>query len=540
MKRRYNRTIVLGLSIWLTSMTAGCLEFNDSESSTNASEPATAEVNTSTKTPTNRSLTFTPPDVADTVVQLPNDAWVMSFAKQVPIQFVVRSKAMGEWNQLPTFWNEGFKEKVRDPRTGQEVERSVVKIKVPLGLTQDVPVPDENPITVAKFVLGKKLYFDPILSTDGKVSCATCHDPAKGFTDQLPVSTGIKGQKGGMSAPTVMNSAYQVMQFWDGRAGSLEEQAQGPVQNPVEMYDDNFGPAEVHAWPQAVERLRKNPMYVQAFKEVFGTLPTRDATAKAIACYERLVLVGNSVHDRAELLMRARVAEEGKATFLVEAVDYEAALQEAIAKKETKLLISLGLSEASDAATIKDTSNRIKNGHTLFFNKARCNTCHAGDNFTDNLFHNLGVGVKEGVVPSIAFGRFAAMPTGHKRPDFVGAFKTPTLRGLLSTAPYLHDGSETTLEAVVDFYDRGGNANEFLDVKMRDIDKEQEYARLGEAAFKAKYKNIKVSIYGDVKKPIIPLELNLTPQEKKDLVIFLKALQGDLVDPMVADPKVFP
>ncbi len=105
----------------------------------------------------------------------------------------------------------------------------------------------------------------------------------------------------------------------------------------------------------------------------------------------------------------------------------------------------------------------LNDGRALFFGKARCNSCHVGDNFTDNQFHNLGVGVKDGQLPADTLGRFATLPTGHKNPELIGAFKTPTLRHLLGTAPYMHNGSERTLEEVVEFYDRGGNANEFLD-----------------------------------------------------------------------------
>src|SRR5262249_3504669 len=140
--------------------------------------------------------------------------------------------------------------------------------------------------------------------------------------------------------------------------------------------------------------------------------------------------------------------------------DYEMVLKEAIAKKDTNALSAVGLADEAGALAV---AKSIANGRGLFFNKARCNACHVGDNFTDNQFHNLGVGVKDGKLPEGAVGRFGAQATGAKDPDQFGAFKTPTLRGLLSTAPYMHDGSEKTLEAVVEFYVRGGNANEFLD-----------------------------------------------------------------------------
>jgi cytochrome c peroxidase len=523
--------LLLGGSLVLS----GCLKFEPAIVKLGEA-PKPREASAPTVAATDSRQTPSPPDVPHADWMLPRSDWMTPFAQQQPIRFVSRSRQPQLWDQLTSFWNEGT-EKVRDPRTGLEVERKIVQIKVPLGLTQDPPVPEENPLTVGKWELGKLLYFDPVLSADGKVSCATCHDPSKGWSDQLPVSIGIGGQKGSVNAPTVINSVYNLFQFWDGRAASLELQAQGPVQNPIEMFDLNQGPPDPHAWLKAVERVRKNADYVRRFREVFGTEPTRDGIAKAVAAFERTVLVGNSLHDRAELLMRRRVMEEGKSTFKLAAEDYAAAIQDAQVRKDDRALRAIGLNVDADPAKVKATAESLLNGHTLFFGKARCNSCHGGDNFTDNLFHNLGVGAKDGVLTTAHIGRYGAAPLGHRNPDHYGAFKTPTLRALLDTAPYMHDGSETTLEQVIDFYDRGGNANEYLDVKMRDIDKEQEYARLGAAEFAQKYPNVKVWLCGEAKKPIIPLPLGLSAQEKADLVLFLKALHGDPVDPIVADPK---
>lgn len=144
----------------------------------------------------------------------------------------------------------------------------VVKIKVPLGLTQNPPIPVENSMTVAKWNLGKKIYFDTIISSNNTVSCASCHNPKMGFTDQSMVSIGINGKLGGMSAPSVYNSAYNLAQFWDGRAPTLEAQSQGPPQNPSEMFD-----GKGNAWDAAVERLRAKPEYVAMFKEVLEPCP---------------------------------------------------------------------------------------------------------------------------------------------------------------------------------------------------------------------------------------------------------------------------
>ena len=297
--------------------------------------------------------------------------------------------------------------------------------KVPLGLKAP-DVPADNPVTDAKVNLGKRLYFDKRLSRDGTVSCATCHAPEKGWTDQSAVSTGIKGQKGGLSAPTVLNAAYMELQFWDGRAKSLEEQAKGPIQNPVEM---GFTHEE------AVARLKTIKGYAPLFKKAFGDEGVDiDRVAKAIATFERTVLTGNAPYDRWQA----------------------------------------GDTKAMSAAAVR--------GHGLFHGKANCAICHDGFNFSNSDFHNIGVGMK---AAKPAAGRFAQT----KDEKHMGAFKTPTLRNLNHTAPYMHDGSEATLEAVVDYYDRGGEPNEHLDGRIK--------------------------------------PLGLTADEKKDLVAFLDALNGD-------------
>ncbi len=469
---------------------------------------------------------------ADFEWQVPRERWKMPFKDDQPVYFVNRNQAPDEWDKLPRFWNE-ITEKAIDPNTHESVTRKAVKIKVPLGLTTNPPVPAENPMTVAKWKLGKQLYFSGILSSDGTVSCSSCHDPKRGYTDQAPVSTGIRGLKGGMSAPTVFNASYNVLQFWDGRAFSLEDQAQGPVMNPVEMFA-----GDGHAWNNTVLRVRKDTRYVQQFRAIFGTDPTRDGIAKAIATYERTVLSGNSIHDRAELAMRLRVEDEGTGKYEIKAKDYETVLTAAFDAKDQPALAALGLNVATDRQKAAEIARSINNGRALFFGKARCNSCHVGDNFTDNQFHNLGVGVKDGQLPTNSLGRFATLPTGHKSTEMIGAFKTPTLRHLLGTAPYMHDGSERTLEEVVDFYDRGGNVNEFLDTKMRDFDAEKAY--LLSKQNHVSFKGPEVKQFGKDQKPVAPLKLNLTPQEKRDLVLFLRALQGDPADSIVADRHKMP
>ncbi len=455
---------------------------------------------------------------------IPNEAKKIPFAKDTPITFVTRNSNAQVWAALPKYWNEATQEVV-DPVSGAKVARKAVLIKVPLGLSSGPAVPPENPMTLAKWTLGKKLYFDKIISSDATVSCATCHDPAKGYTDQSRFSTGIGGNIGGANAPTVINSAYNRFQFWDGRAASLEDQSQGPPTNPKEMFD-----GKGDAWAAVVARLRAKPEYVKEFEAVFGHAPTRDAVAKAIATYERTVLVGNSIYDRAEAAMKKRLADDdtGEKPEL-KAVDFSAVLKDAAAKNDAAALQPFG-NAAKDAEAL---GKRLVSGRNLFFGKARCTNCHVGENFTDGLFHNLGVGSKDGQLPAGDLGRFGSLPTGHKDPGLVGSFKTPGLRGLASTAPYMHDGSEATLEAVVDYYDKGGNANPHLAEKMRDTAAEAAYVK-AKAAGQPVDPNVKVFTSGGW--PIIPFQLKLTKDEKADLVLFMLSLQSDPVDPMVADP----
>ncbi|MEK7389542.1 MAG: cytochrome-c peroxidase, partial [Elusimicrobiota bacterium] len=204
---------------------------------------------------------------------------------------------------------------------------------VPLGLKAP-DVPADNPVTAAKIALGKALFFDPRLSGDKTVSCATCHDPSKGWTDRAAVSTGIKGQRGGRSAPTVLNSAHMELQFWDGRASSLEEQAIGPIQNPIEMGFTHEG---------CVARLSSIAGYAPLFRAAFGDEAVSiDRIGKAIATFERTVLSGNSPFDRWQA----------------------------------------GKKNAMSAAA--------RRGFNLFHGKANCAICHDGFNFSDSDFHNLG------------------------------------------------------------------------------------------------------------------------------------------------------
>jgi cytochrome c peroxidase len=290
---------------------------------------------------------------------------------------------------------------------------------IPVGLNPLV-IPADNPLTKEKIELGRMLFFDPRLSKDGKVSCASCHDPKRGWSNGEPVATGISGLKGGRSAPTIINAAYHQFQFWDGRALHLEGQALGPIQNPIEMdmkIDD------------LVKKLNGIEGYRALFQKAFKTDATPEAIAKAIASFERTILSGNAPYDRFK---------------------------------------------AGDKKALSESAQR---GLKVFFNKGHCSACHVPPNFSDGAFHNLGVGIK---AEKADFGRFAETKLVGDR----GGFKTPTLREINRTAPYMHDGSLKTLEEVVDYYDKGGIQNEQLDEEI--------------------------------------FALNLTAQEKADLVTFMK------------------
>ncbi|MBS0261328.1 MAG: c-type cytochrome [Planctomycetes bacterium] len=304
--------------------------------------------------------------------------------------------------------------------------------KPPVGLPP-VQWPEDNLYSAAKVELGRALYFDKRLSSDSTVSCASCHAPDKAFTDNAPVSTGIKGQKGGRSAPTVINRAYSTLQFWDGRAPTLEAQAVGPIANPIEMTNEKTADA---AYAAVIKRLDGIPGYVQLFEKAFGSKEISvDRIGKAIATFERTVLSGNSPYDRYML-------------------------------------------NPSDKSALNESQVR---GMNVFFNKAACDSCHLGFNFTDGSYANIGIGMDK---PNPDLGRFVVT----KKEEDKGAFKTPTLREIEHSGPYMHDGSLKTLEEVVEHYDKGGIKNPQLDQRMK--------------------------------------PLNLTRQDKADLVAFLKALSG--------------
>lgn len=328
-----------------------------------------------------------------------------------------------------------LEQKTEDENPLRPIPDSPLGIRGKLSELKDPPTPE-------KVRLGRWLFYDKRLSKDNTVSCATCHRPEHAFSEPTPVSTGIRGQKGGRKAPKAINLAFTLYPnfFWDGRAGSLEEQALGPIENPIEMGSD-------HA--TMVSTLSELKGYKKYFNAAFGSPEiTKDRIAKAIADYERTRMSGNSAYDR------WANGEEGAVSAEVEA------------------------------------------GYELFFDKARCNQCHLGDNFTDSLFHNLGVGWNPKTKKLVDRGR---VEVSKKKQD-TGAFKTPGLRDVTKHAPYMHDGSVATLEEVIELYDKGGEKNPYLSPKM------------------------------------VPLKLTKT--EKAQLLAFLKALDGEGY--LDTPPSLFP
>lgn len=307
--------------------------------------------------------------------------------------------------------------------------------QVPDGLKPLRHRPD-NPLTPEKVALGKQLYFDKRLSGDNTVSCASCHDPNKGWSNGEQFATGVRGQMGGRNAPTIINAAYSYYQFWDGRALYVEGQALGPIQNPIEM---DMKLEDLVPKLNAIEGYRKQ------FQEVFGTDVTSDGIAKAIAAFERTVLSGNAPYDRFQ---------------------------------------------AGDQDALSESAQR---GMELFFGKAHCSACHVPPLFTDLAFHNIGVGM-DGEEPDA--GRQAHSELLGDR----GSFKTPGLREIARSGPYMHDGSLKSLEDVVNYYDKGGTPNDQLD------------------------------------ESIFPLKL--TPAEKKDLVQFLKEGLSSPDYPLIEAPRL--
>ena len=260
--------------------------------------------------------------------------------------------------------------------------------RLPLGLDLYRPTPADNPLTVEKAALGRRLFFDRRLSRDGSLSCASCHDPRRAFANRRPVARGVGGARGDRNVPTLVNRAWGRSFFWDGRAATLEEQALEPV----------FNPRELAASEANVMTLIDSAHYRNDFRTAFRRDPDLAALGRALASFVRTIVSGNAPYDRH----------------------------------------AAGISAALGASA--------QRGLTLFTGQAGCNRCHTGPFFSDDEFHNTGVAWRGGHLTDP--GRAAVTKDNVDR----GAFKTPTLREIARTAPYMHDGSIGTLEEVIDFY----------------------------------------------------------------------------------------
>ena len=338
-----------------------------------------------------------------------------------------------------------------DPKNHETLE-----VELPLGLAAgaaQIKGLDENPLTRAKIELGRQLYFDTRLSSDVTISCASCHDPDEGFAKHTQFGAGIGGQLGGRNSPVSYNRILSDLQFWDGRAGSLEEQAVGPIANPIEMGNTH---------EQCVQCLEAIPGYKKQFDKIFGGLDI-DAVGKALASFERAIVTGPSPFDYYEQL---RPFESLDKEDIEADDDLKAKYEEALA-----------------AAEAHPMSESAKRGRELYFtDKANCTACHVGANLTDEKFHNIGVGM-DVETPDIGREVVTKDPKDH------GAFKTPTVRNVALSAPYMHDVTQNTLAEVVEWYANGGHPNPNLSDKIKKLD--------------------------------------LTDQDKADLVAFMEACTGD-------------
>lgn len=335
-----------------------------------------------------------------------------------------------------------------------------LEVSLPPGLDAgraNIYIPEDNPITRAKIELGRQLYFDKRLSSDGTVSCASCHDPELGWGAETQFGVGVQGQTGGRNSPLSFNRILSRAQFWDGRAGSLEDQAVGPIANPIEMGNTHEA---------AVATVKEIPAYKAQFEAIFPDGVTIDNVGKALATFERAVVTGPAPYDFYEPIVKFETVFKDDLEYLDEEPELNA--------KYTAL---------KKAAAEHPMSESAIRGMKLFSGKANCSACHAGANFTDEQYHNLGVGMD---VESPDLGRFEVTKEDKDR----GAFKTPTLRNVATTGPYMHDGSQETLMEVVEWYNKGGHPNPWLSDKVK--------------------------------------PLKLTDQEKADLVAFMvEGLSGD-------------
>jgi cytochrome c peroxidase len=305
------------------------------------------------------------------------------------------------------------------------------------------PVPPGNPTTAQGVALGRRLFYDPILSGDSTQSCSTCHVQAAAFGDPRRFSLGIDDVQGPRHAPVLVNAGWGESLFWDGRARTLEEQALEPVPNPIEMHQP---------WDGAVAKLQRHPLYPDLFRAAFGSeTVTSTRVVQAIAQFERTLVSADSRYDRF-------------------------------------LRTGTGLTASE------------RRGYVLYFSeRAECFHCHVDRVFTDQAFHNNGL-------DSVFVDPGRSEVTGWA--SDLGRFKTPTLRNLVFSAPYMHDGRFATLEEVIDHYDSGGNGIDTVNPFILNLRRNHEEGN------------------------------GLSPADKQDLLAFLKTLTDSsfVTAPALASP----
>jgi cytochrome c peroxidase len=429
-------------------------------------------------------------DKTDSTPLSPEIQWIDVYSPSRPdvrIEFVHGEKAPEAWRKLTKFWNappltkpgEAAGIVAMPPLTAGAIVSStsseIIQIKVPLGLPDPSEyLPVGETLTLGKWKLGRQLFFDDSwLEEKTGTSCATCHQPDHGFADRE------RTHGDGFHAPTLLNCVFNRLQFWDGRAVLLEE----VVQRTLEDERQSYLPKPFrHTWSGVIHRLRNKANYHEQFNKVFGTPVgeengaekaniTQDTVGRALACYLRTLLAGDSIHDRA-------IEQARKGGSDLKAEHYKAILDDT------------ALAEL-DRATAKkaDVAAELMRGYRLFHGReitrplVNCYRCHTGPTFTDNEFHNLGIGYlsKSGQES----GRFARVPVGQKDRYLIDAYKTPTLRNLPRTGPYFHNGSLDRLREVVEFYNHGANANEHLDPELRGDDGQTRILELSAAEIEA-------------------------------------------------------
>lgn len=345
-----------------------------------------------------------------------------------------------------------------------ESNHAELSVDLPMGLSlgkSQIKGLEENPLTKAKIELGRQLYFDTRLSSDNTVSCASCHHPQEGFSRHTQFGVGVESQEGGRNSPVSYNRILSDKQFWDGRVESLEGQAVGPIANPIEMGNTH---------ETCVETLKGIEGYVVQFDRIFEDGLTIDNVGKAIASFERAIVTGPTPYDYREAYKKFAALEP----------------EDLEDMKEDDPDVYADYLAAKKGAEDNPMSESAVRGQELFFSKkVGCSNCHVGANLADEQYHNLGIGMN---VDKPDLGRFEVTMVEKDK----GAFKTPTIRNVALSAPYMHDGSLRTLEEVVEHYAKGGTPNPWLSDKITKID--------------------------------------LSPQEKNDLVEFMRACTGSFPD----------